>query len=159
METTKRTIRNPQAFVGKVIDSTKWNVPEGYDKCEMTGKLHPYSALERTFEHHFFDRQFLIDNHIYCEDAAWLSDEGYDLIIAKLDELGVLDAYYEARYHDRDFCRGSARSARAAWCGLGLRLRARATFSTISALRRWKRSCRLTPRTSPTFASGAGIRS
>lgn len=106
METQKRTIRNVAAFVGKVVDSTKWNIPNGYFKCEMTGKLFAEADLEHTFNHHFFNREFLVSNHIYCETAAWLSAEGYDIIMAKLEDLGVLEAYREAWEHEGDFMRG-----------------------------------------------------
>lgn len=106
MQPTKRTIRNIDAFIGKRISSVHWVIPPGYATCEITGKLHPESALEVTFQHYLFDKEFLVTNHIYCEDAAWLSAEGYDFIIATLDRLGVLAAYKEALEHVRDFVDG-----------------------------------------------------
>lgn len=89
----RRTMHNPAAFVGKHVDSTKWIIPAGYERCAMTGKLHAEADLERTFFHYAFPKAFLVANGIYVEDAAWLSDEGYDLIEATLDRLGLLEAY------------------------------------------------------------------
>jgi len=103
---SKRTIHNPAAFIGKRIDSTKWVIPSGFERCEITGKLLPVSDLEITFQHYLFDKSFLIANHIYCEDAAWLSEEGYDFIINTLDRLGVYDAYRAAFDHLQDFAEG-----------------------------------------------------
>jgi hypothetical protein len=84
MSNSKRTIHSIGAFVGKQIDPTKWAIPSGFERCEITGKLYPESELEITFQHYLFDKAFLIANHIYCEDAAWLSAEGFDRIIDTL---------------------------------------------------------------------------
>lgn len=104
--TTKRTIHAIGAFTGKRIDPTKWEIPSGYERCEITGKLHPESELEITFQHYLFDKAFLIATGIYCEDAAWLSEEGFDFILGTLDTLGVLDAYRAAFDHLQDFING-----------------------------------------------------
>lgn len=96
----KRTMRNPQAFIGKRVDSTKWNIPEGYSPCAMTGKLHPESDLTITFNHWAFDREFRIQNGINVYDAEWLSEEGYDLLMIRLQELGLEEAYHEATLYD-----------------------------------------------------------
>lgn len=104
---SKRTIHNPASFIGKRIDSTKWIIPDGYWRCEMTGKLYAEADLiNYSFAHYFFSRHFLIANGIYCEAAAWLSEEGYDIIMGKLDNLGVLDAYYAAWDHYDDIING-----------------------------------------------------
>ena len=92
--TVKRTMRNPEAFVGKMIDSTKWNIPEGYERCELTGKLYREDDMTVSFPHYFFDKAFLREHRIYVEDAAWLSDEGYDIIMATLEKLGMMDFYW-----------------------------------------------------------------
>lgn len=91
--TAKRTIRNPEAFIGKRIDTTKWELPYGYDVCRMTGKFMAEDDLCVTFNHYAFEKSFLVANSIYIEDAEWLSEEGYDLIMAKLEQLGFYDAY------------------------------------------------------------------
>jgi len=106
MNPTKRTIHTIGAFVGKQIDPTKWEIPSGYERCEITGKLHPESELEITFQHYLFDKAFLTANGIYCEDAAWLSAEGFDHILGVLDDCDVLAAYYEAFDHLQDFIDG-----------------------------------------------------
>lgn len=103
----KRTMHHPESFTGKRIDSTKWIIPAGYERCEMTGKLFAErDLLDYSFAHYFFDRDFLIENRIYCEAAAWLSEEGYYLIIDTLDRLGVLADYYAAWDHYQDFIDG-----------------------------------------------------
>lgn len=105
-QTEKRNMTNPAAFIGKRVDPSRWTIPAGYDRCEMTGKLYPHNQLEHTFRHWVFNRDFLAENGIYVEDAAWLSAEGYDLIMTKLDDLGVLGAYREAVDHEQDFIEG-----------------------------------------------------
>ena len=102
----KRTIHSIGAFTGKRIDPTKWTIPTGYERCEITGKLLPESELEITFQHYLFDKAFLTVNGIYCEDAAWLSQEGFDHILGTLDRLGVYDAYRAAFDHLQDFIDG-----------------------------------------------------
>ena len=104
--TSKRTIHSIGAFTGKRIDTTKWTIPAGYERCEITGKLLPESELEITFQHYLFDKAFLTSNGIYCEAAAWLSQEGYDFILGVLDDCDVLAAYYEAFDHLQDFIDG-----------------------------------------------------
>lgn len=103
---TKRTIHSIGAFVGKRIDPTKWAIPSGFERCEITGKLLPESELEITFQHYLFDKAFLSANGIYCEDAAWLSAEGFDRIIDTLHQTGVYSAYREAFDHLQDFIDG-----------------------------------------------------
>jgi hypothetical protein len=91
--TAKRTIRHPEAFVGKVVNANKWNIPEGYAQCAMTYKLFPYNQLEVTFDHTKFEKAFLISNHIYVECAEWLSEEGYFEIMGVLQKVGKYDYY------------------------------------------------------------------
>lgn len=96
-QTTKRQMTEAQAkaLTGKRIDPNKWKLPEGFKTCAMTGKLHPECALECSFSHWAFERSFLIEHGICIEDADWLSEEGYDLIMAKLESLGLLSQYRE----------------------------------------------------------------
>lgn len=106
MQPTKRIIRTVDAFIGKRVSAVHWVIPAGYATCAITGKLFPESELEITFQHYLFDKAFLTSNGIYCEDAAWLSAEGFDIIIDTLDRLGVLAAYKEALEHVQDFIDG-----------------------------------------------------
>jgi hypothetical protein len=76
-------------LTGKRIDLNKWYLPEGYEVCEITGKMHPVSELETSFPHYLFDREMLVTNRIYVEDAAWLSEEGYGIVLTKLGNIGV----------------------------------------------------------------------
>ena len=89
-----RVMHNPDAFVGKVVDGVFWAVPEGYVKCAITGKLHKEEdAYISCYVRFAFSREFLSSNGIYVEEADWLSEEGYDIVISTLDRLGVLDQY------------------------------------------------------------------
>lgn len=76
-------------LTGKRINLNKWHLPEEYELCELTGKMLPMSELEISFPHHLFDRDMLIENGIYVEDAAWLSEEGYGIILTTLENIGV----------------------------------------------------------------------
>jgi|SRR5690606_30535927 hypothetical protein len=96
----KRTIRNPEKWIGKRVDSTKWIIPDGYWKCAMTGKLYREDQLTITFFHWAFTREFRIQHGLTVEDADWLSEEGYDLLMLKLQELGLEGAYHEAVWND-----------------------------------------------------------
>jgi hypothetical protein len=89
--TTKRNMTEAQAkhYTGKRVDLMKWQLPEGYETCELTGKLYPQSELEISFPHYLFDKKMLIANGIYVEDASWLSEEGYGIILTKLENIGV----------------------------------------------------------------------
>lgn len=91
----KRNINNPEKFIGKKINLNKWNLPEGYNVCEKTRKFYAESDLGVTFAHHTFDRNWLIEKHIYIEDAAWLSAEGYDEIMDVLKREGKYSEYLE----------------------------------------------------------------
>lgn len=94
-DTKKRTMKTPAAFVGRRVNPDKWNIPAGYGLCRMTQKLHHEDDLLVTFAHWKFEKQFLLDNGIYVEDAEWLSEAGYDLIMDKLEALGMTAYYVE----------------------------------------------------------------
>lgn len=94
----RRQMHNPEAFVGKVVDTTKWDVPDGYAICACTGKLFPESQLLITFDHLAFDRQFRIEHGLTVEDADWLSEEGYFELMDILQRLGLEDAYHEVAH-------------------------------------------------------------
>jgi hypothetical protein len=96
--TKKRTIRNPEKWIGKRINTVKWNIPCGYEICRQTGKLYPESQLLSSFNHHLFERPWLRANGIFVEDADWLSDDGYDEIVSVLEKAGVWDQYIEGEY-------------------------------------------------------------
>lgn len=90
--TTKRTMRNPEAFIGKAVDTRKWNIPgldDRYAICRYTGKLFDCWNTGATFNHHAFNRDWLINNGLYVEDAEWLSDEGFDQMMMQFDKLGI----------------------------------------------------------------------
>ena len=85
----KRTIQNPEYFEGKIIDTTKWIMPPGWNVCAKTGKFMNEDNLCNTFSHYLYEKTFLIDNGIYIENANWLSDEGYEEIIITLETIGA----------------------------------------------------------------------
>lgn len=96
---TKKTMTDKQAayFVGKRVDSVKWNIPEGYEICAITGKFHRESSLLVTFAHHHFTRSQLAQLGAYgvgwCEDADWLSEEGYEQIMSRVEACNLADVY------------------------------------------------------------------
>lgn len=90
----KRTMHNPEYFEGKRISVGKWNLPDGWDVCAYTGRLHRWDDLMVTFPHTRFDRQWLLDHNLYVEDAEWLSVEGWDQMVAKLEALGNTGPLY-----------------------------------------------------------------
>lgn len=95
----KRQMRNPQAHVGKVIRSGRWQIPDDYACCAMTGKLHRTANLECTvYVREVFGKQFLLDNGIYVEEADWLSEEGYGQIMDILYRLDLYDFYIKASF-------------------------------------------------------------
>lgn len=102
----KRTIRNPQKFIGKKLNPGKWNLPESYVLCAKTGKLCKEADAIITFSHWMFNRKFLTANNIYVEDAQWLSEEGYDEIVAVLERTGKYDEYRSAFDHIQDYVEG-----------------------------------------------------
>ena len=95
-KTMKHYMSNPAAFVGRRVDPNAWHIPDGYALCRKTWKLQREKDLLRTFAHHLFPREFLLQHGIYIEDADWLSNEGYDEIMDVLCRLGLYDAYVEA---------------------------------------------------------------
>lgn len=94
--TIKRTMHNPTAFLGKRIDETKWIITDArYQVCRMTYKLFDTAAGDPSFGHYHFEKQFLLDNGIYVEDAEYLSLEGFAQIQQALEDLGLWDQYIE----------------------------------------------------------------
>jgi len=91
----KRNMTNINYYIGKKLDLNKWNIPEGYELCAKTGKFYAISDLCVTFAHWMFDRNWLIEKNIMIEDAAWLSEEGYDQIIEVVKAEGKYDQYCE----------------------------------------------------------------
>lgn len=94
----KLTMHNPHQFVGKRIDPNRWEIPPNYARCAMTGKLHPIDALVITFRHHIFQWDWLVAHGIAIEDAAWLSNEGYDQIMDVLKREGRYEEYIESAF-------------------------------------------------------------
>jgi hypothetical protein len=96
----RMTVKQIKHYTGKRVNSVKWQIPDGYERCAMTGKMYPDTLLEVSFPHTLFDRDMLLSNHIYVEDAEWLSQEGFELILMKLEQIGVdfyavLDAEFD----------------------------------------------------------------
>lgn len=94
----KRTMTNPSKWIGKKVNPNKWQIPEGYQLCAKTGKMYAETSLWITFAHWFFDRSWLIEKGIMVEDAAWLSEEGYDEIMDVLKREGQWERYIERDY-------------------------------------------------------------
>jgi hypothetical protein len=86
-----RQMRNPEKFEGKKVTVGKWIIPDGWAVCAMTGELYREADCLISFPHYRFDRQFLLDNDIYVEDAEWLSEKGYYQIVDVLERLGYAE--------------------------------------------------------------------
>lgn len=86
-------------LTGKRVDSMKWIIPDGYGFCAITGKMLPESELLVTFAHHHFTREqrSLLGawGVGWCEDADWLSEEGYEVIMTRVEVCGLMDVYQE----------------------------------------------------------------
>ena len=93
--TIKRNIHNYEHFIGKVINPMCWEYDsDKYERCAITGKLYPIEDVSISSYHRFnVSKQILLENSIYCEEAECLSQEGYDIIVDKLEELGYENAY------------------------------------------------------------------
>ena len=92
---TKRTMTNPNKWIGKKVNPNKWAIPEGYELCAKTGKFFAKDDLLITFAHWMFDRSWLIEKNIMVEDADWLCEEGYYQIIDVLKREGQWTRYLE----------------------------------------------------------------
>lgn len=92
--TRKRTMRHPEKWLGRRVDFTKWIVPDGYVRCEFTGKLCRENEALVTFDHWALTRDQRVQLGIWhVEDASWLSDEGYDGIMSLLERAGLYEEY------------------------------------------------------------------
>jgi hypothetical protein len=84
---TRKTMTPAQIayYTGKVIDRNKWQLPEWYDVCVVTGKMYHYSAFVVSVDPILYPEiKAAIGYRV--EDADCLSDEGFDII---LDAMGV----------------------------------------------------------------------
>jgi hypothetical protein len=84
---TRKTMTPAQVkhYTGKVIDRNKWELPDDYDVCVVTGKMFHYSAFEVSVDPILYPEiKAAIGYRV--EDADCLSDEGFDVI---LDAMGV----------------------------------------------------------------------
>lgn len=100
--TAKRTMRNPEKFVGKRIDRTKWILPEDFDLeyavCAYTGQVFRQREGD-SFPDFLFERSWLKANGLCVEAAEWLSAEGYELMISKIALLGLdINEAWEAHW-------------------------------------------------------------
>lgn len=92
----KKTIRQPEKFVGMRVDTNKWVIPAGYVLCAKTHKLVAEKNALITFNHHLFSRAFFARVGWYVEDADWLTEEGWSEIQRDLEAAGLWDGYIEA---------------------------------------------------------------
>jgi hypothetical protein len=84
---TRKTMTPAQVkhYTGKVIDRNKWELPEWYDVCVVTGKMHPITDLEISIDPILYPEIWSAIG-FRVEDADCLSERGFDYI---LDALGV----------------------------------------------------------------------
>lgn len=98
--TNKKTMTAKQIahFIGKRVNSVTWQIPEGYALCAITGKFYATKDLEISFPHcNFTNEQLaLLGRHGagWCEDAEWLSEEGFNQIMDRVRACGLMDVYY-----------------------------------------------------------------
>jgi hypothetical protein len=91
---TKKTMTPAQIayYTGKRVDSVKWNIPDWYAKCSVTGKMYPEDAFTVSFPHMAFtDGQLKALGPWgagWVEHADWLSEEGYEILMRRVEALG-----------------------------------------------------------------------
>jgi hypothetical protein len=88
-------------LTGKRVDRTKWIIPDWYACCAVTGKMYPEDAFAISFCHMAFTDEQLAAlggwGVGWVECADWLSEEGYDILMSRVDALGYrkfIDEYY-----------------------------------------------------------------
>lgn len=100
---TKKTMTPAQItfYTGKRVSRDTWLIPEGYGICTITHKMLPEAELMVTFAHHQFTTDQLAQlgawGEGWCECAEWLSEDGYQQIMARVEACGLKDVY-EAGY-------------------------------------------------------------
>jgi hypothetical protein len=98
----KRVMRNPEKWIGKRVNGLTWAVPDGFVKCAITHKLcRENDAFISCYVRFFIERAVLSANGIYVEEADWLSEEGYSIVLDTVERLGLSDQYnfeLEARF-------------------------------------------------------------
>lgn len=91
----KKTMSAAQAahLTGKRVNRDKWQLPDGFAVCAVTDKMLPESELLVTFQdgHLTAERWALVGPRI--EDADWLSEEGYGLLMDRVGAAGLMDVY------------------------------------------------------------------
>lgn len=94
----KRVMRNPDKWVGKRVDGVLWDIPEGYVRCAITHKLcREQDAYISCYVRFFVDRTILSANGIYVEEADWLSEEGYCIVLDTVERLGLSGLYNQEK--------------------------------------------------------------
>lgn len=98
---TKKTMTAKQIahFTGKRVDSVKWNIPDWYAQCSVTGKMYPEDAFTVSFPHMAFTQEQLKAlgpwGAGWVEHADWLSEEGYEILMRRVEALGYEDLISE----------------------------------------------------------------
>lgn len=86
-------------YTGKRVSRDIWTIPEGYGICTITWKMLPESELMVTFAHTHFSNEQLAQLGAWgvgwCECAEWLSEEGYQQIMARVEACGLKEVYEE----------------------------------------------------------------
>lgn len=89
-------------LTGKRVDSTKWIIPDFYAQCAVTGKMY----AEDGFGMYSFPHMAFTDEQLsalgawgvgWVEHADWLSEEGYEILMRRVDELDYhhfIDEYW-----------------------------------------------------------------
>lgn len=89
-----RVMQHPEKWIGKRVDGIKWAIPDGFVKCAITNKLYrERDAYLSCYVRFFIDRSVLSVNGIYVEEADWLSEEGYHIVLDTIERLGLSHLY------------------------------------------------------------------
>jgi len=96
-QTTRKVMSEKMAayLVGKRVDPNLWVLPEDYGLCELTGRFWHVNQLLNTFPHCRFTNEELRHIGVWCEDAAYLSEEGYSMAYDRVVEAGLGTQFYE----------------------------------------------------------------
>jgi hypothetical protein len=102
-------------LTGKRVDSTKWVIPDWYARCAVTGKMYPEEAFTTfSFPHMAFtDEQLKALGSWgvgWVEHADYLSEEGYEILMRRVDALGYQDLI--TQYWDNVMVRATAHNRR-----------------------------------------------
>jgi hypothetical protein len=88
------SLKMAQHLSGKRADPNVWTFHEDYGLCEITGLLHHVNDILVSFPHCRFTNEELKYIGVWCEDAAYLSEEGYAVIYDHVVEAGLGAQFY-----------------------------------------------------------------